>query len=64
MFHPIQRRFGRAMVYGLAALTFASFAVFSTEAAAEATGTSTTTGSGSYICTPAGFGSKSRCFPR
>ncbi len=64
MFHPIQRRFSRAMIYGLTVLTVASFAVFSTEAIAEATGTSTTTGSGSYICTPAGFGSKSRCFPR
>jgi hypothetical protein len=45
------------------ALFFTTAAISST-VEAKTTSVSSTTGNGTYICTPAGFGKKSNCFKR
>lgn len=64
MTYRIQRPLGRLCAFAFAIVASASFAGTSTEVEGQSTIAATTTGSGTYVCTPAGFGSKSRCYLR
>ena len=60
----IQRPFGRTAqfcLFGVAAALFLSAPV---DLAAQGQTNATTTGDGTYVCTPAGFGRKSTCYRR
>ena len=59
-----KRPFSRQFTLVLAILTVSSFAGTFVQAATGPKTVSITTGSGKYVCTPAGFGSKSKCYRR
>lgn len=64
MIYLIRRPFGRLFTLALTISTATFFAGLPKDAAAQNEGSTQTTGSGTYVCTPAGFGNKSRCYVR
>ncbi|WP_049835199.1 hypothetical protein [Octadecabacter temperatus] len=60
----IERPSGRLFAIGLAGIFSLTLSTSPTMLAAQTANTATTTGSGTYVCTPAGFGNPSRCYRR
>gem|GEM_PF-3404627 len=68
MQNRFERSFGRAKNNALSAITivglvFGAGAAFANNANSDEI-TVASTGTGSYVCSPAGFGRKSRCYSR
>ena len=60
----IQRPFGRASKFCLFGIMAAMFLSAPVNLAAQGQTSAQTTGAGTYVCTPAGFGRKSTCYRR
>ena len=60
----IQRPFGRTAKFCLFGMMAALFLSTPADLAAQSATSATTTGDGTYVCTPAGFGRKSTCYRR
>lgn len=68
MIYRLDRPSGRMQFFGLIAVTLFALIVGNGTAMADTTQsaeiTVASTGNGSYVCSPAGFGQKSRCYRR
>lgn len=64
MINRIERPSGRLFAFGLAGIFSLTLLTAPNMGAAQIANTATTTGSGTYVCTPAGFGNPSRCYRR
>lgn len=64
MAQVIQRPFGRASKSCLLGIMAAMFLSAPVDLAAQGQTSAQSTGDGTYVCTPAGFGRKSTCYRR
>ncbi|WP_143849518.1 hypothetical protein [Octadecabacter ascidiaceicola] len=64
MTNRIQRLSSRLNTIGLTSAFILTISAAPSLVEAQSANTATTTGSGTYVCTPAGFGNPSRCYRR